>query len=448
MAMTTLPSVVPYAVDGPIPMPEAAFAGAGREPDVLIGRRQESSQLENLFAEGPPDGGRVLVLRGEPGIGKTDLLEHAVRSAPGWRVVRTAGVESEADLAYAALQQLCSSSLHRLERLPRPQRDALSVAFGLTSEPGAERFLVGLATLNLFSKMADEQPVICVVDDAQWLDRESAQTLAFVARRLVNEPIAMLFATREGRDELFGLPELLIKGLPEEDAAELLSSVVSAAVSPSVRNRIIAETRGNPLALLELPRGLTPAELAVGFGARVEMSLSRRIEETFGRRISGLPLDTQRLLLVAAADHLGDAAKVRRAAEILGISKEAAGPADDAALLDIGTAVRFRHPLVRSAAYRLASHRERQLVHQALAIATDPAVDPDRHAWHMAAATAWPDEAVAKELEWSAGRAHRARWICRRRSSSGALSRAHPRGERTGGQAAPGVRGLFASRGY
>ncbi len=392
-------------VDDPFRQQGGAFAAPQRGPGVLVGRTRESSHLESLFAGGRPGGSRVLVLRGDPGIGKTDLLDYAVSSAPGWRVVRTVGVEPETELAFAALQQLCSSSLDRLERLPAPLRNALSVAFGLTTGTAAERFLVGLATLSLFSILAEEQPLVCVVDDAQWLDRESAKALAFVARRLMSEPIVMLFATRDYHDELAGLPELVIGGLEDEDAAKLLSSVISSPVSPTVRRQIIAETRGNPLALLELPRGLTPAELTVGFGGRVDVPVPRRIEETFGRRICRLPLATQRLLLVAAADHLGDAAKVWRAAEILGIAKEAAGPAHEADLLDIGAAVRFRHPLVRSAAYRLAPYRERQLVHKALAAATDPSVDPDRHAWHLAAATAWPDEAVAGELERSAGRA-------------------------------------------
>jgi DNA-binding CsgD family transcriptional regulator len=405
MVMTTVPPGVPNEVDDPIRRPGVAGADAEWEPAELIGRTSECSQLDSLFAEAHPGGSRVLVLRGELGIGKTDLLEYAVSSALGWRVVRTVGVESEAELAFAGLQQLCSSSLDLVEALPGPQRDALRVAFGLTVGTGAERFLVGLAALSLFSKMADAQPLICVVDDAQWLDRESAQALSFVARRLMNEPIVMLFATRGCGDHLAGLPELIVEGLKDEDAAELLSSVLSGPVSPSVRSRIIAETRGNPLALLELPRGLTQAELAVGFGPRVDVSLPRRIEETFGRRIGRLPLETQRLLLVAAADHLGDAAKVWRAAEILGIAKEAAGPAEEAELLDIGSSVHFRHPLVRSAVYRSASYRERRVVHQALADATDPAVDPDRHAWHLAATTAGPDEAIAEELERSAVRA-------------------------------------------
>jgi DNA-binding CsgD family transcriptional regulator len=378
-----------------------------REGAVLIGRARECSQLGALFAEASPGRSRVLVLRGEPGVGKTGLLEYAISSAPEWRVVRTVGVESEAELAFAALHQLCSPSLEALERLPGPQRDALRAAFGLEDGTRAERFLVGLATLSLLSAAAADRPLLCVVDDAQWLDRESAQALAFVARRLVSEPVVMLFATRDDNgDEFAGLPEMVVQGLAYQDANKLLSSVVSGVLSPSVRDRVIAETRGNPLALLELPRGLAPAELSVGFGAPAGVPLPRRIEETFGRRISRLPVDTQRLLLVAAADHLGDAAKVWRPVEILGIPKDAAGPADEADLLEIGTSVRFRHPLVRSAVYRSASSWDRRLAHRALAQATDLELDPDRRAWHLAAAAAGPDEAIAGELERSAGRAH------------------------------------------
>jgi AAA ATPase domain len=443
--LTTVPPKGPQVDDPPFRERRAALAEFEGGPAVLLGRTRESSQLEGLLAQPRPGGSGVLVLRGEPGIGKTDLLEHAISSVPARRVVRTVGVESEAELAFAALQQLCSSSLDLLEELPRPQRDVLSVAFGLqegAGGAGAERFLVGLATLSLFSRMAEKQPLICVIDDAQWLDRESAQALAFVARRLMSEPIVMFFATCQYHDELAGLPELLVTGLKDEDAAELLSSVVPGPVSPTVRSRIIAETRGNPLALLELPRGQTPTELAVGFGGRTEGSLPRRIEETFGRRISRLSLETQRLLLVAAADHLGDTEKVWRAANILGIPAEAAGPANEAELLDIAAEVRFRHPLVRSAVYRLAPYRERQRVHHALADATDPVVDPDRHAWHVAAATTWPDEVVAGELERSAGRAHQ------RGGCAAAAALLERSGELTPDRRAQAIRRLLASGAY
>jgi DNA-binding CsgD family transcriptional regulator len=262
-----------------------------------------------------------------------------------------------------------------------------------------------LATLSLLSMASAEQPLLCVIDDAQWLDRESAQALAFVARRLLADPIVMLFATREYRDELGGLAEMFVEGLSEENASILLSSVIDVPLDTRVRDRIIAETRGNPLALLELPRGLTPAELAVGFGMPTELPVSKKIEETFGRRIQRLPAETRQMLMLAAADQAGDAAKFWRAAEILGIGSDAVQPAEEVGLLGINGGVRFRHPLVRSAAYRAASNAERRIVHLALADVTDPEVDPDRRAWHLAAAATGPDEVVANELERSAGRA-------------------------------------------
>jgi DNA-binding CsgD family transcriptional regulator len=373
---------------------------------VFVGRNQEFSQLDGLLAEACRGQSGVLVMRGEPGIGKTKLLEAVVSSAADWRVLRTVGVESEAELAFAALQQLCRPSLERLDHLPEPQRNALGAAFGLVAGIAPQTFLVGLATLSLLSATASDLPVLCVVDDAQWLDRESAQILAFVARRLATDPIVMLFASRNDNDELAGLPELVLPGLADEAAGRLLSSVLDGPVDPRIRTRILEETRGNPLALLELPRGLTTEELAVGFGVPVELPLPRRIEETFGRRIQQLPLDSQRLLLIAAADQLGHAAKVWRAAGTLGISAEAIQPAEVAGLLNIDTRIRFRHPLVRSAVYRGASGRERQIAHRALADASDPVGEPDRRAWHLAAATDEPDDVVADELERSAGRAH------------------------------------------
>jgi DNA-binding CsgD family transcriptional regulator len=373
---------------------------------VFVGRNREFSQLDGLLAEARRGQSGVLVLRGEPGIGKTKLLEAVVSSAADWGVLRTVGVESEAELAFAALHQLCRPSLEQLYHLPEPQRNALGAAFGLVAGIPPQSFLVGLAILSLLSATASDQPVLCVVDDAQWLDRESAHILAFVARRLSTDPIVMLFASRNDDDELAGLPELVLPGLEDEAAGHLLSSVLDGPVDPRIRSRILEETRGNPLALLELPRGLTTEELAVGFGVPVELPLPRRIEETFGRRIQQLPSDTQRLLLIAAADQLGHAAKVWRAAGTLGIGAEAIQPAEVAGLLDIDTRIRFRHPLVRSAVYRGASGRERQIAHRALAEASDPIAEQDRRAWHLAAATEEPNDAVADELERSAGRAH------------------------------------------
>jgi DNA-binding CsgD family transcriptional regulator len=371
--------------------------------EVLHGRRVEREALERVLDAVRGGQSRVLVVSGEPGVGKTALLESAIGSASGFRVARAVGVESEMELAFAALQQLCAPLLDRLDRLPAPQRDALGVAFGLRAGDAPDRLLVGLAVLSLLAEVAEEQPFLCVVDDAQWLDRASAQALVFVARRLLAEPVAMVFVTREQSDALTGFQELAVEGLPNGDARALLSSALRVPLDERVRERLVAETRGNPLALLELPRGMTPAELAGGFGLLDAPGLSGRIEDSFRRRLAGLPPDTQRLLLVAAAEPVGDPVLVWRAADRLGIAVPAASKTDG--LLAIGASVTFRHPLVRSSVYRAASLEDRQVAHRALADATDPEVDPDRRAWHLAQATPGPDEDVASELERSAARA-------------------------------------------
>jgi DNA-binding CsgD family transcriptional regulator/tetratricopeptide (TPR) repeat protein len=372
---------------------------------VLLGRRSECEKLDRLLDAVRAGQSRALVVVGEPGLGKTALLDYASERATGCRVVRAAGVQSEMELAFAALQQLCAPMLDRLESLPGPQRDALSVAFGLSAGNAPNRFLVGLAALSLLSEMAQEQPLLCVVDDAQWLDLASAQILAFVARRLLAESIAVVFATREASADLTGLPELTLEGLSDAKARELLDSVIKAPVDERVRDRFVAETRGNPLALLELPHGNTANWFTGGFALPDALPISGRIEESFRRRIDALPAETQRLLLVAAAEPLGEPALVWRAAELLGIGAEAAAPATAAGLVELGARVRFRHPLVRSAVYRAASLEERQTAHGALADATDPEVDPDRRAWHRAHSTPGLDEDVAAELERSADRA-------------------------------------------
>ena len=372
---------------------------------VLHGRRSEREALERLLAAVRGGQSRVLVVCGEPGVGKTALLESAIGSASGFRILRAVGIESEMELAFAALQQLCAPMLDRLDRLPAPQQNALGVAFGLGVGNAPDRFLVGLAVLSLLSEAAEEQPLVCVVDDAQWLDRASAQALVFVARRLLAESVALVLVTREAGDELEGLPKLAVEGLRDGDARALLGSAVRVPLDERVRERLVAETRGNPLALLELPRGLTPAELAGGFGLPDALPLSGRIEDSFRRRLAGLPADTRRLLLVAAAEPVGDPVLVWRAAARLGIGVQAA--ADTDGLLAIGASVTFRHPLVRSSVYRAASPEDRQAVHRALADATDPAIDPDRRAWHLAQATSGLDEDVASELQRSAGRARR-----------------------------------------
>ena len=361
--------------------------------------------LDGLLEDARAGQGGVLVLRGDAGIGKTALLEHALGSSSDMRVLRAGGVESEMELAFAALHQLCAPLLDRLDRLPTPHRDALQTAFGLSAGPVPDRFFVALAVLGLFSEVAEERPVLCVVDDAQWLDKASAQTLAFVARRLLEDSVLVLFAAREPSEELTGLPILMVKGLRGADARSLLVSVLPGRLDERVGDELVAEARGNPLALLELPRGLTVAQLAGGFGFPAALSLSGRIEESFLNRLEALPAETQRVLLVAAAEPLGDPSLLWRAAERLGITGAALEPAQSAGLIEIGGRVRFRHPLVRSAIYRAAAPNERRLVHRALGMATDARVDPDRRAWHLAEAVASPDEDVAAELERAAGRA-------------------------------------------
>jgi DNA-binding CsgD family transcriptional regulator len=374
---------------------------------TLMGRAVERATLGRLLDAVRGAEGRVLVLRGEPGMGKTALVDDAIGSAPDLRVLRAVGVESEMELAFAALQQLCAPVLDRLGRLPGPQQAALRVAFGLSGGEAPDRFLVGLAARSLLSEVAEERPLLCAVDDGQWLDEASAVALAFVARRLLAEPVAIVFVTREPVPALSGLPELVIGGVDDDAARRLLAAGIRGPLDEQVRERIVAETRGNPLALLELPRGLTPAQLAGGFALPDVQPLADRIEQSFLRRVRSLPPDSRRLLLTAAAEPVGDVTLLWRAAERLGVGPDAVAPAEAAGLIDFGGRVRFRHPLVRSAIYRAAAPYDRREVHGALAEATDPGVDPDRRAWHRAHAAAGLDEAVAGELERSADRAQR-----------------------------------------
>jgi DNA-binding CsgD family transcriptional regulator len=371
----------------------------------LVGRHREREALDGLLAAARDREPGVLVVHGQPGVGKTALLEWAIEAAPEFRVVRTVGVEAEMELPFAALQQLCAPILELMERLPQPQRDALEVAFGLTAGQAPNPFLVGLAVLGLLSEAAEEGPLLCVVDDAQWLDGASARALAFVARRLLAEKIALLFATRDLGNAIARLPELQVEPLGHRDARLLLESALPARLDERVLERIVVETRGNPLALLELPRGLTPAQLAGGFGLPVAVPLSASIEESFRRRLARLPHDARRLLLIAAADPVGDPALIWRAAERLGIPETTAQTVESEGFLTLGARVVFRHPLVRSAVYGASGLRERREIHRALAEATDPEVDPDRRAWHRALSASMPDEEVAAELERSAARA-------------------------------------------
>jgi DNA-binding CsgD family transcriptional regulator len=376
------------------------------EAPTLRGRSEEGAMLAGLLAGARGGQSGVLVLRGEAGFGKTALLEHAIQSAPDVTVLRAEGVESEVELAFAALHRLCAPVLDGLDRLPGPQRDALAITFGLNAGLVPDRFLVALATLNLLSDAAQERPMLCVIDDAQWLDRASAQVLAFVGRRLQTESVVMLFAARAPTAELMGLPELVVEGLGDADARGLLASVLPGRLDERVADQLVAEAHGNPLALLELPRELSPSQLAGGFGLPRALSLESRIEQSFRHRLEALPNDTRRLLLVAAAEPTGDPGLLWRAAERLHISGPVLDAAETAGLIEIDSMrVRFRHPLVRSAVYRAASAEQRRRVHRALAEATDAETDPDRRAWHLGEATAGPDEDVAAELERAAGRA-------------------------------------------
>jgi len=371
----------------------------------LIDRDAERDTLDQFMAAVRAGDSRALVLSGEGGVGKTALLDYLAERASGCRVLRAAGVQSEMELPFAALHQLCSPMLNGLQGIPVPQRDAVRTAFGMSAGPVPDRFLVGLGVLSLLSEVAEDQPLVCLIDDEQWLDRASAQVLGFVARRLVAESVGVVFAVRIPSSELAGLAELRIEGLEEADAEALLDSVLTGPLDARVRDQILAETHGNPLALLELPRGLTAQQLAGGFGVPGAVRLPGGIDESFRQRVHALPERARQLLLIAAAEPVGDQALVWRAAAKLGVGAEAAAPGTEAGLIEFGTRVRFRHPLVRSTVYGSALAQERQKVHAALAEVTDPQLDPDRRAWHRAHAVPGPDEAVAAELERSADRA-------------------------------------------
>jgi RNA polymerase sigma factor (sigma-70 family) len=376
----------------------AVTAHAGR----LLGRQRERAVLERLLDTARDGHGAVLVVHGDPGVGKTALLQDLVDAGGDFRVIRTAGVEGEMELDYAALQRLCLPLLGRTEHLPDLQRDALGVAFGLRAGQPPSPFLVGLAVLGLLSDAAEQQPLLGVVDDAQWLDDASARALAFIARRLLAERIVLAFAARDIGAGLAGFPQLRVDPLGRRDARELLESALPARLDEAVLERIVAETGGNPLALLELPRGLTPAQLAGGFGLPSASPLAAGIEQSFVRRLMQLPREARRFLLLAAAEPVGDPALLWRASGLLGIPETVADRVVDEGLLRLDGAVTFRHPLVRSAVYGGADPAERREAHRALAEATDPELNPDRRAWHRAQSVSAPDEDVAAELERSA----------------------------------------------
>jgi DNA-binding CsgD family transcriptional regulator len=371
----------------------------------LIGRGREQVAINELLQAARDGTGGVLVLHGEPGVGKTALLDDTAQAANGFRIVSAVGVEGEMELPFAALQQLCAPILEFAERLPELQRDALYVAFGLSAGPAPDAFLIGLAVLGLLSETAEEQPLLCIVDDAQWLDSASAKTLTFAARRVFAEKISILFVARQLETRLAALPALQLGPLTHRDARALLQSVIPGPLDERVLERLVVETRGNPLALIEFARGLTLPQLAGGFALPTTLPLTVQIEETFTRRLAGLPARARRLLLLASADPSGDAVLLSRAAQLMGIPEGTGDLLEAQGLLEIGPVVAFRHPLVRSAVYGGAQPEERRAVHRVLAEATDAQVDPDRRAWHRAEAAVAPDEEVALELLRSAARA-------------------------------------------
>ncbi|WP_055589376.1 helix-turn-helix transcriptional regulator [Streptacidiphilus griseoplanus] len=373
-------------------------------PAVFLGRRAECALFDRWQDAVRSGRGGALVVLGEPGIGKSALLDHMASTAAGFRVVRAAGVEAEAELPFGVLHQVCAPLMTALERLPEPQQNALAAAFGLRTGPAPDRFMLGLAVLGLLSEAATRQPVICVIDDAQWLDSGSAQALAFVAHRVGAEPLGLVFATRGPVTELEGLQEMVLTGLGPGDSRALLHTALYVPLDERIVERIAAEARGNPLALLELPKTWTAAQFVGGFGPTAHEALPTRIEDSFLSRALNLPPATRMLLLVAASEPTGDSALLWRAAGRLGIGPSAATAAETDGLLSIGTQVVFRHPLVRSAIYRAASPSQRRAAHRALADATGPS-DPDRRAWHDAQAASGFDEEAATELEGSADRA-------------------------------------------
>jgi DNA-binding CsgD family transcriptional regulator len=376
----------------------------------LVGRHRECAALDDLLVGLRQGGSRVLVVRGEAGIGKSVLLEYVAAQASRMKVTWARGIEADMELPYASLHQLCAPFLDKLGELPGPQRDALRIAFGMAAGDPPDRFLVGLAVLTLLTRASETRPVLVLVDDAQWLDQVSLQTLEFVARRLLAEAVAMAFAVRdpEGQAALSGLPTLRISGLDTAAAGELLEAAVGGRLEKRIRDRFVAEMHGNPLALLEFSRGRSAAELAYGLNPSSSPSIQApvvsRVERDFASRLGSLPPETRTLLLIAAAEPVGDARLLVRAAASLKITPHAA-PAKAAGLIEFGESVRFRHPLVRSAVYHGAEPEERRAVHRALAEATDPVLDPDRRAWHAAQAADGPDEEVAAGLEQAADRA-------------------------------------------
>jgi len=373
------------------------------EPPRLHGRQAECGRLAKLVDGVRAGGSAVLVVHGEPGTGKTALLDFTAGLDTGLRVVRAAGAESETELAFGGLHRLCGTMLDLLGRLPGPQREALEIAFGMRAGTRPDRFLVGLAVLGLLGESAADHPLMCVIDEAHWLDQASRHALGFAARRLTTEPLLLLFAAPEPIKDLDGLPTMALGRLRDADARDLLASVVRCPIDDRVRDQVLAEAGGIPGALLGLLHEVSPAQLAGGLGLPDVLFASTT--GTLFEELSELPPETRRLLLLAAADPTGDPALLWQAAAQLGITSEAAVPAAEAGLITFDGRVVFRDHAARSTAYRVARLRERQSAHRALAQATDPCADPDRRAWHQAKALTGLDEDAAAELERTAGRA-------------------------------------------
>ena len=374
-------------------------------PTRLFGRTNECQVLEDLLMTTRSGEGGTIVVHGEPGIGKTALLEYAAATAHDFTVLRTVGNEAEMELAYASLQDFFRPAVGEVEQLPQPQRQAVEIVFGRRDGEAPDRLLVGLGLLNLLSQLSASRPVLCIVDDMQWLDTSSAQAITFAARHIARDAVAFLFGARRLTDQVRGLPALTLAGLDDRGSRQLLATVLPDRLDDRVVDRLVAETHGNPLALLEMPRGLTPSQLAGGFGLPVSVTLASQIEESYRRRLSKLSLDSRRLLLIVAADPTGDSEIIWSAADKLQITEAAAAAIEDDGLVDFGGHIVFRHPLVRSAVYNAATPKERREAHAALAEVTDIDSDPDRRAWHRAQATVRPNEEVAAELESSAARA-------------------------------------------